>query len=88
MAVIQFGHTWWGKKWLNALANIDYSNRLPRGQRYARNGSVTKISIDETDITASVKGRMTAPYRVKMHLVPFTVKEIKRISSLKRSSRT
>ena len=42
----KYGQTWWGGQWLNALANIDYDNRLPRGRAYASNGSVleTKIS--------------------------------------------
>lgn len=41
MAKTQFGKTWWwGEQWLNSLANIDYSNRLPRGATYARNSSI------------------------------------------------
>ena len=40
-----FGLTWWGKQWLNALSNIDYSNRLPRGELYARKGNVASIDI-------------------------------------------
>jgi uncharacterized Zn finger protein len=38
-----FGKTWWGEQWLNSLNNTDYSNRLPRGASYARNGAVEKI---------------------------------------------
>ena len=33
-----FCKTWWGNAWLQALSHIDYSNRIPRGARYARNG--------------------------------------------------
>ena len=30
-----FGKTWWGEQWLNALINIDYEDRLARGKSYA-----------------------------------------------------
>ena len=47
MAREKFGNTWWGQQWLLALDKIDYSNRIPRGMRYARNGSVLDIDIKE-----------------------------------------
>ena len=46
MAVVRFGHMWWSKKWLGVLDKSDYSNRLPRGERYARNGSAKTIDIE------------------------------------------
>ena len=27
--------TWWSKQWLETFNGIDYSNRLPRGRKYA-----------------------------------------------------
>lgn len=66
-----FGKTWWGEQFLNSLANIDYSNRLPRGSSYARNGSVTKISIVENRINAKVAGSQPRPYNVDIILPPF-----------------
>ena len=45
MAIIRFGNTWWGNEWLNAFNNIYDSNRLPRGQTYARNGSVVSLNL-------------------------------------------
>ena len=45
MAYLNFGYTWWGNKWLDALLSTDYSNRLPRGKRYARNGSVKSVLV-------------------------------------------
>ena len=71
MARIEFGHTWWGKRWLEALSNIDYSNRLPRGKRYARNGSVQSIDIEGPIISAKVKGRRPTPYSVSLKLWTF-----------------
>ncbi len=82
MARIQFGNTWWGEKWLDALNNMDYSNRLPRGQRYARNGSVVFIEIESNNITAKVSGRRPSPYKITMNITPFTKKEKKRIVSI------
>ena len=66
-----FGKTWWGEQWLNSLANIDYENRLARGSSYARKGAVTKITIDENQITAKVAGSRPTPYKVDIILPPF-----------------
>ena len=71
MARIEFGHTWWGKRWLEALSHIDYSNRLPRGKRYARNESVQSIDIEGPRISAKVKGRRPTPYSVSLKLWTF-----------------
>jgi uncharacterized Zn finger protein/superfamily II DNA or RNA helicase len=56
MQRLDFGYTWWGKKWLDSLTSVDFDNRLPRGRRYARNGSVRKITIKNGEVTAKVKG--------------------------------
>ena len=66
----KFGQTWWGEKWLNSLTHIDYSNRLPRGRRYAGNGSVKDISISANNITAKVKG--TRNYKVHITIPAFS----------------
>jgi len=74
-----FGKTWWGEQWLNSLSNIDYSNRLPRGSSYARNGSVTSIGIEENNIRAKVKGSRPKPYDVTVIIPPFFETEIKKL---------
>lgn len=74
MAIIEFGHTWWGERWLQSLTNIDFANRIPRGKRYARNGSVRAISVAQhkngsqigNHIEARVQGRRVTPYRVQV----------------------
>ena len=66
-----FGKTWWGDQWLNSLSNIDYENRLERGSRYARNGSVKTIKITGNQIHAKVSGSMPKPYSVDIILPPF-----------------
>ncbi len=73
----QYGQTWWGKQWLAAFNGIDDTNRLPRGRRYAGNGSVSKIDIQKTSTVAEVQGRQRRPYRVRIHLPSFTTKQQK-----------
>ena len=68
----QYGKTWWGKQWLEAFNGIDYSNRLPRGRRYAGNGSVSEIKQQGITTLADVQGRRSRPYKVKVHLPEFT----------------
>ena len=75
MAHIEFGNTRWGKKWLDALTGTDYSNRLPRGKRYARNGSVTKVDVLGVEVSADVKGSRPWPYEVKISLPKFSARD-------------
>ncbi|MEN0006674.1 MAG: SWIM zinc finger family protein, partial [Bacteroidota bacterium] len=70
-----YGNTWWGKQWLNALNQIDYSNRLPRGRRYANNGSVLEVEIDGNQIRAAVQGSRPRPYSVDLTIPPFSASE-------------
>ena len=42
----EYGVSWWGKKWLDALNQIDNSNRLPRGKSYANTGKV-KVELQQ-----------------------------------------
>lgn len=74
-----FGKTWWGQQWLNSLSNIDYSNRLPRGSTYARNGSVKSIFIDKNTIRAKVQGSRPRPYDITIIVPPFFESEIKQL---------
>jgi SNF2 family DNA or RNA helicase/uncharacterized Zn finger protein len=71
----QYGQTWWGKQWLNALDNIDYSNRLPRGRTYANKGAVKGFKINNNLIEANVQGSQTKPYQQKILLQRFTAQE-------------
>jgi uncharacterized Zn finger protein len=49
--------TFWGKAWCTNLESYsDYSNRLPRGRTYVRNGSVVHLKIDKGRIEALVSG--------------------------------
>ena len=49
--------TFWGKAWCDNLERYsDYSNRLPRGRTYVRNGSVIDLKIEAGDVRALVSG--------------------------------
>lgn len=75
MATLNFGYTWWGKKWLDALAMTDYSNRLPRGKSYARSEKVRNVSATPQGVVAKVQGSFPIPYNVSLSLKPFSQKE-------------
>lgn len=66
-----YGTTWWGQQWLQALTNIDYSNRLPRGKTYANKGLAHDLNLLDNSITAKVTGSMPRPYQVKITVPPF-----------------
>lgn len=78
MALLKFGNTWWGKEWLNAFNNIYDSNRLPRGQRYARNGSVVSMELAAGKVEAKVQGSYPRPYKIKIS-VPILSKQEQQI---------
>lgn len=75
----QFGKTWWGEQFLQALAQIDYSNRLPRGKTYARKGTVKDIRITKNSIEAKVKGSRPRPYNVEITIPTFDSSEKKQL---------
>lgn len=78
----KYGKTWWGEQWLGALKNIDYSNRLPRGASYARNGMVLEIQFLGNIICAIVKGSRRTPYSETIKLPEFSSKDIDKLIKL------
>lgn len=49
--------SFWGKGWCDHLDSFgDYSNRLPRGRTYVRNGSVCHLAIQQGKVEAFVSG--------------------------------
>ena len=61
--------TFWGKSWCNNLESYsDYSNRLPRGRTYVRNGSVIDLQIKPGEIAATVSG--SELYKIKITIDP------------------
>ncbi len=63
--------SFWGKGWCDHLESFsDYSNRLPRGRSYVRNGSVCHMDINPGRIEAMVSG--TELYRVVVDIARLT----------------
>ena len=59
--------SFWGKAWCENLERYsDYSNRLPRGRTYLRNGSVIDLKIEAGEVTAQVMG--SSLYRIKIKI--------------------
>ncbi|MBN1602914.1 MAG: SWIM zinc finger family protein [Chitinispirillaceae bacterium] len=57
--------TWWGKGWVQNLERYaDYSNRLPRGRSYLRNGSILDLKIEKNKVSALVSGSRSTPYKI------------------------
>jgi uncharacterized Zn finger protein len=63
--------TFWGDAWCRNLeAYSDYSNRLPRGRTYVRNGSVIDLQIDAGRIRALVNGSDLYTVDIKIKPLP------------------
>src|SRR5260370_4659165 len=61
--------TFWGKSWCTNLERYsDYENRIPRGRRYVRNGSVVDLQIGKGEIVAMVAG--SALYKMNITIAP------------------
>jgi uncharacterized Zn finger protein/DNA-binding transcriptional regulator YiaG len=59
--------SFWGKGWCDHLDSLgDYSNRLPRGRTYVRNGSVCHLSIGKGRVEAVVSGSELYEVRVEI----------------------
>lgn len=72
--------TFWGKAWCdNLTAYQDFSNRLPRGATYVKNGSVVDLVIKPKKIEAIVAG--SEPYAVKIDITALDAKQWKAIRS-------
>jgi uncharacterized Zn finger protein len=70
--------TFWGKAWCQHLEKFsDYSNRLPRGRTYARNGSVCHLKISKGEIEAIVSG--SSLYKINITIKPLAQQKWKTI---------
>ncbi|MCK4998938.1 MAG: SWIM zinc finger family protein, partial [Anaerohalosphaera sp.] len=61
--------SFWGKAWCDHLESFsDFSNRLPRGRTYVRNGSVCHLEIKKGRVEAIVSG--SELYKVAVDIKP------------------
>lgn len=65
----KMARTFWGAAWCEHLESFsDYSNRLPRGRTYTRNGSIVDLHIDSGKVTALISG--SDLYEVEVTIKP------------------
>ena len=63
--------TFWGRAWCDNLERYsDFSNRLPRGRTYLRNGSVIDLKINAGEVLAQVVGSSLYKVSVSVAAVP------------------
>lgn len=63
--------TFWGKGWCDHIESFsDYENRLPRGRRYVKNGSVCHLEMNQGEIKAIVSG--SELYTITIKIKPLT----------------
>ena len=61
--------TFWGKAWCdNLLRYSDFANRMPRGRKYVRSGSVVHLAVDAGCVRALVSG--TDLYEIEIGVQP------------------
>lgn len=64
------GTTWWGQRWIEALAGVLRGDvrRLARGRTYARAGRIHDLVVSGGVVTAKVTGSRATPYRVTIEV--------------------
>ncbi|MFT5110454.1 MAG: putative Zn finger protein [Verrucomicrobiales bacterium] len=74
----KIAQSFWGKGWCDHLETFgDYSNRLPRGRTYARNGSICHLAIHQGKVEAVVSG--SSLYRIDVEIEPLKPAKWKRL---------
>jgi uncharacterized Zn finger protein len=79
--------TFWGKAWCRNLESYsDYSNRLPRGRTYVRNGSVIDLRIEAKRVRSLVSGTDLYDVDIKMKPLVRCAGQIESLVELLRGS--
>jgi uncharacterized Zn finger protein len=79
--------TWWGKAWAQNLERYaDFSNRIPRGRSYVRNGAVLDLKITPNTVTALVSGSQSQPYKIEVGITSLDKKVEKTLMEKSRTS--
>ena len=61
--------TFWGRAWCdNLLRYSDFENRMPRGRKYVRSGSVVHLAVEPGLVRALVNG--TDLYEIQVRILP------------------
>ncbi|MFX1259222.1 MAG: SWIM zinc finger family protein [Promethearchaeota archaeon] len=65
-SLINFAKSSWGKQWIHSILKIGRPFRMERGIQYAKDERIDKITINKSQIFATVQGTAPTPYRVKI----------------------
>ncbi len=73
---------WWGNAWCYNLERYaDYANRIARGKRYVKMGTVLDLKINQGRVVARVQGHMKTPYKVEVRIAPLDDEKCSKIIS-------
>ena len=68
---MEFGTSWWARRWIDALGPLGWSGRLGRGRTYARGGRVVDVEISPGLARARVRGSRLEAYQATIAVEPF-----------------
>lgn len=77
----QFGRTWWGERFLDALEQFTDPGRLGRGRSYASNGRIVEHTLERGTVNAKVRGSVNPYYGVYKEPIYRTTIKITQISA-------
>lgn len=75
----QFGRTWWGQRFIEALERFTDPARLGRGRSYAHGGRILSYQMKNGTVTAKVRGSINPYYGVyeePLYTTNITIKPI------------
>jgi uncharacterized Zn finger protein len=75
-----FGRTWWGQRFLEALAQFTDPGRLGRGRAYANNGRIVEHTLTNGTVHAKVRGSINEYFGVYEEPIYKTTIKITQIS--------
>lgn len=62
------GETWWSRRFIDSLEDLEWASRLARGRAYARAGQVISLDVEEGEVSALVQGSRRKPYEVSVEM--------------------
>lgn len=71
--------TWWSTRFIEVLEATGMGSRLTRGKNYARRGQVLSLDLTAGQVTASVQGSRSRPYRVRIGVTAYGKEQWSRI---------
>jgi uncharacterized Zn finger protein len=68
----KMANTWWSRRFITVLEELQLGGRMTRGKTYARAGQVMSLDIAAGKVIAQVQGSRPKPYAVKLISRPLT----------------